>query len=370
MKRPTKFLAAASAATVAALAAAVPAGAAVTNTGPSTETSAYVIPAAADVETTSILTVSDGGAADNGFEMVGIPDGLGAERLGSNVVVYMNHELDRIQGIVRAHGQEGAFVSRLVLDPATLEVKEGSDWIQTVKYWDYPNGTYAAAPVAHAPNFTAGFPEFARFCSGDLTNAGQLYNPDSGAGYRGAFYFANEEVHPDGRVFAVLKDGTAWQLPRLGLFSWENTLAASNETDTTLVMGNEDRSDIGGQNVSQLWVYLGTKQKNGTAVDKAGLTNGENHVVTIPDDDPTNDSDPIDDAGVRALIAADPDHTIEFGLSDVGWDQSGTAQNDEALAEGMSLNRIEDGEFDPDNPNVYYFLTTEGSPNTVAGGPS
>jgi hypothetical protein len=344
-------------------AASIPAAAAPSNTGPSTTTAPYVLPVAAGVEITSILTVADDGAASNGYEMVGIPDGLGAQRQGTNLIVNMNHELGQTQGIARAHGQAGAFVSRLVIDPATLSVREGSDWIRPgVQYWDYPNGALSPRPDAYGTGSTADLPSFARFCSGDLTEAGQLYNASTQNGYKGAVYFANEEVGPDGRVFAVLKDGTAVQLPRLGLFSWENTLGAFNDSDTTVVMGDEDQSNIAGQNVSQLWVYVGTKQKSGTPVDKAGLTNGENHVVTIPDGDPTNDPDPINDGALRALIAADPDRRVEFGLSEVGWDQSGTAQNDEALAEGMSLNRIEDGEFDPNDKNVFYFVTTEGSP--------
>lgn len=75
------------------------------------------------------------------------------------------------------------------------------------------------------------------------------------------------------RVFGVLKDGTAYRLPRLGLFSWENTLAAHTTTARTVVMGNKD----GGN--GQLRVYSGTKQRSGAGVDKAGLTNGSLHVV-------------------------------------------------------------------------------------------
>ena len=350
-------------------AASLPAGAAPTNIGPSTDTAPYVLPVADGVEVTSILTVSDGGAASNGYEMVGIPDGLGATEQGNNLIVYMNHELGQTQGVVRAHGEAGAFVSRLEIDPGTLRVKDGSDWIQPgVQYWDYPNGSFDSAPDAYGSGSTADLAALARTCSGSLTTAGQLYDPSTRKGFKGAIYFANEEVGPDGRVFAVLKDGEAWQLPRLGLFSWENTLAAFNESDATVVMGNEDQSNISGQNVSQLWVYVGTKQTNGTAVEKAGLMNGDNHVVTIPDGDPTNDPDPINDAATRALIAADPDHKVRFELSDVDWDQSGAAQNAEALAEGMSLNRIEDGAFDPNDKNAFYFLTTEGAPNSNVDG--
>ena len=55
--------------------------------------------------------------------------------------------------------------------------------------------------------------------------------PDAGRGYRGQLYFGNEEVGDEGRVFGVTIDGQAQQLPRLGLFSWENTLVADTGND-------------------------------------------------------------------------------------------------------------------------------------------
>lgn len=333
------------------------ASAAPTQAGPSTATDPYVLPAADGVETTSIFTVSDALAAGNGYEMSGIPDGLGAVAQGRNLVVYMNQELNQTAGAVRHHGERGAFVSRLVLDPSSLEVKSGSDWINPgVQYWDYPNGTFSAEPDAIGTGSTADLRAFARFCSGDLTSPSQLFNPTTRAGYRGDIFFANEEVNPDGRAFAVLQDGSAWQLPRLGQFSWENTLAAFNETDTTVVMGNED----GPANGSQLWVYAGEKQRHGTAIEKAGLHNGTNFVVRV-NDTATND------AATRTLAAAPGG--VGFDLVEVDWNQSGTDQNDDALA-GMSLTRIEDGEFDPHDKNVFYFLTTEGSPANPPETPS
>jgi secreted PhoX family phosphatase len=70
------------------------------------------------------------------------------------------------------------------------------------------------------------------------------------------------------------------------------------------------------------------------------------------------------DAQFRAaVIKGNP---VEFDLSEVDWDQSGARQNAEALMAGPSLNRIEDGTWDPRHPNVFYFLTTEGGDTTPA----
>jgi hypothetical protein len=69
-----------------------------TRTAPSTNTDPYVLPVADGVEVTSLLTVetpTDAGAASNGYQMVGIPDGLGASAgpRGRDFTLFMNHEI-------------------------------------------------------------------------------------------------------------------------------------------------------------------------------------------------------------------------------------------------------------------------------------
>ena len=152
----------------------------------------------------------------------------------------------------------------------------------------------------------------------------------------------------------MTKEGDVWQLPRLGLFSWENTVGAPNRSDTTLVMGNEDTA------AGQIWAYVGTKQRSGEAIEKAGLTNGENHVLDLLNEAVTTDAQ---------FRAAYPKGTpARFDLSEVDWDQSGAAQNSQAEAAGLTLNRIEDGAFDPQHPNDFYFVTTAGGAGTGSGG--
>ena len=321
-------------------------------TGPSSATAPYVLPVADGVHITSLLTVNDAKSASNGYEMVGIPDGLGMIRQGANLVLYMNHELRDTQGIVRRHGQTGAYVSRYVIDPDTLRVKEGSDWINPgVRYWDYPTGTY----VTSGPRFADGAAQdltFGRFCSSTLSDPGVFYNEATKTGYKGQIYFGNEEDGDNGRAFGITKEGDATALPRLGLFQWENTIPAPNQTNTTLVMGQEDGP---AGNVSQLWVYVGTKQKSGPPVAKAGLTNGDDHVIDA----------------VNQAVSTDTEWRATYGtgvaapvrIVDNEWNQSGAGQNADALADGLSLNRIEDGYWDPQHPNDFYFLTTEGGQN-------
>ena len=168
-----------------AMAGAAPATTAV---GPSTATAPYLLPVADDVHLTSLLTVDDAGAASNGYELVGIPDGLGAIRQGSNVVTFMNHELPATSGIVRAHGQKGAFVSRHVINSSTGEVKESSDWIQPGAVLGLPDqlirrSSQRGRHPSRRRRFPAYLAAFGRFCSGYLTEPSELFNettkPDS-----------------------------------------------------------------------------------------------------------------------------------------------------------------------------------------------
>ncbi len=324
--------------------------------GPSTNTDPYVLPAAPGVKIKSLLTVSDAGAASNGFELVGIPDGLGARSSGQgrDFTLYSNHELVSTVGAVRAHGQKGAFVSKWSIDGKTFEVEQGSDFVQPgVTYWDYVSQTYGPNPSAGGPNprtpgdvFPAQLAAFGRWCSSTLSDQFQFLNKRTGNGYAGRIYFGNEEIGDEGRSFGVTENGHAQQLPRLGLFSWENTKPAANRSDTTVVMGNEDGAD------GQLWVYVGAKRRHGNAFDKAGLTNGTSFVVDLTDEAVSTD------AAYRTEFGKD--ENAGFDLAEVNWDLSGSAQNALAKSVGLSLNRIEDGAWDPRNPDDFYFVTTEG----------
>ncbi|MBK8121274.1 MAG: hypothetical protein IPK39_20555 [Sulfuritalea sp.] len=100
--------------------------------GPSSSKTPYVIPTAPGWSVTSILTVGD--EAVNKYKMVGIPDGLGAYDNGPNsdtFTVLMNHELGDTQGVARAHGSKGAFVSEWVINKNTLQVVSGQDLVQS-----------------------------------------------------------------------------------------------------------------------------------------------------------------------------------------------------------------------------------------------
>jgi Bacterial protein of unknown function (DUF839) len=327
--------------------------AAATGTGPSTNTDPYLLPQAKGVEVTSLLTVSDAGAASNGYEMVGIPDGLGAADgpAGRDFTLFMNHELRADQGVPRRHGQNGAFASQLEIDPRTLEVEEGQDLVDPgVRYWNYATSQYGPDP---SPGQLA---QFARWCSSYLSEPGQLFNEKTRRGYDGQIYFGNEENGDEGRAFGVTTDGQAQQLPRLGLFSWENTLVGLNRGDVTYVHGQEDTAS------GQLRVYIGRKLKKGNEFARAGLTNGQSFALDLENEAVSTD------AQFRSTYGKNNPAHFDLGPDEeIDWRQNGAAQNAEAAAKGLTLNRIEDGAFDPRNPEDFYFVTTEGGQGATPG---
>src|SRR5262249_5184198 len=103
-------------------------------TGPSSSQTPYLVPSLTSVSTTSILTVGD---VVGTFKMIGIPDGMGAFDNGDGTITLVNnHELMPAQGVLRAHGATGAFVSKWVIEKDTLKVLSGSDLMRHVHQWN------------------------------------------------------------------------------------------------------------------------------------------------------------------------------------------------------------------------------------------
>ena len=98
--------------------------------------------------------------------------------------------------------------------------------------------------------------------------------------------------------------------------------------------------------VGKVYMYLGTKTNSGTDIEKAGLTNGTKYAVKV--------------AGVglenraNALGSSSPTFSGTFTL--------------DTVASGTSFLRPEDGTWDPNNPNDYYFATTDRLDTQDAGG--
>ncbi|GAB1720900.1 MAG: hypothetical protein NTAFB09_26310 [Nitrosospira sp.] len=293
-------------------------------TGPSSSQSPYLVPQAAGIEFTSILTVGDEvkkkHKGNEKYRMVGIPDGLGAYDNGDGTItVLMNHELRDTVGTIRAHGAKGAFVSKWQIRKKDLKVLNGEDLINKVV-------------------ITSGTTTLSRLCSADLAAPTAYYNSHTGKGLsEGQIFLNGEESGPTGRAFAHLatarQHGTSYQLPALGTASWENLVASPYEQDSTIVAGLDD----GNLNASKVYIYVGEKQEKGNPVELAGLTNGVTYQVKIAGyatEGSVNGSAPIPD-NLNASFSLVSDGT------------------------GTGLNRVEDGAWDTQNPNRFYFVTTD-----------
>jgi hypothetical protein len=304
-----------------------------TVTGPSSSQSPFLIPTASGVSTESLITVGD--SAANGYRLVGIPDGLGAFDNGDGTItLVVNHELGATKGVVRAHGSKGAFVSKWIIRKSDHKVLSGSDLIQRIMFRN-PDGTYASGTTA-----------IDRLCSADLPPVSAFYNAKTGKGYNGRLFMNGEEA-ATGRAFAHEMNGTSWDLPDLGRFSWENSLANPSTGDKTVVIGTDDSTP------GQVYVYVGAKKRTGNAVEKAGLAGGELYGITTPGF--TDEYDPATGNGVPGF---NPTAFTLSGLGNVGGlDPAGL----QALSESKGVTewwRPEDGAWDARNPNVFYFNTT------------
>jgi hypothetical protein len=305
--------------------------------GPSSSQTPYVLPSAAGVQTTSLLTVPD---VAGGYKMVGLPDGLGAFDNGNGTfTLLMNHEIGATSGAVRAHGVKGAFVSKWIINKSNLSIVNGSDLIQTVKLWDKNTNSYITYN-ASTPQPTP----FGRFCSADLPAVSAFYNKATGKGTQERIFMNGEETGTEGRGVGHIATGSSagisYELPAIGKFSWENSVASPYESDKTVVVGLDDATP------GQVYFYIGTKTNTGTEIEKAGLTNGILYGVTVQ--------------GMLLETSATAP-TAAFSLTSLGnvtnltGAQLQTASNNAGITQFL---RPEDGAWDPLHPEDFYFVTT------------
>lgn len=269
---------------------------------------AYLTSVATGWEVRPILTV--GQAATNGYAMVGVPDGLGAfANSDGSFSLLMNHELAADKGAVRVHGQKGAFVSRWLIDVESLQVRSGADLVHTT----VPAGL-----------------GFNRLCSADLAPQSAFYHAATSKGYAGLLFMNGEEDKAGGSAFAHTLDGISYALPDLGKIAWENVLVNAHTADKTVVMGLDDVHN------GLVLAYVGGKRDTGNPVERAGLVGGQLYAIKAE--------------GARFSLVV---------LSDAS-KLEGKVLREQAEKLGASLfARPEDGAWDTQRPNVFYFSTTD-----------
>jgi hypothetical protein len=311
------------------------------------------------VEATALITTGE--AAENGYRMVGIPDGLGAFMDGGMITLLMNHELTNTSGVVRAHGSIGAFVSRWTIDPSTMRVVAGSDFEQSpnsVHLWD-----------AAARRYTQGTFAMSRHCSADLPVESALRFGNLGTSDR---IFLNGEEFSDGRAWARIATGPnageTWQLPRLGRLNFENVVASPQGREKTIIAltddGNLNTAPVAADFPSEVYIYVGTKQAQGSPIERAGLTNGKLYGVRVYRDGALVNEESnefgLGDNGTGYMAAGSFD-LVELGANgDVSALTPLPFQENAIARDVYRFQRPEDSAWDPrgDAGGDLYFVTT------------
>jgi len=314
-----------------------------TDTGPSSSQSPYLVPTQPGVGVVSILTVGDTvNARPDGtpYRMVGVPDGLGAfDNHDGTFTVLMNHEINAGVGIPRAHGGTGAFVSKWIVNKGSLQVVSGEDLIRVAYGWNGSTWT----PLAGAKN------NFSRFCSADLPDESALLDERTGRGTTERIFMNGEETGAEGRAFAhvVTGDyaGKSYDLPWLGRFSWENSVAKPRSGARTVVAGLDDSGN------GQVYFYVGDKTNAANPVEAAGLTNGKVYGLKV-------------ELGAGQFLETNASVVpagTRFSLVDLGGVSGLTGAQLEALSNSSAvsgLQRPEDGSWDPSDASRFFFNTT------------
>lgn len=340
------------------------------------------------------FVAGSGGTVGNGYQMAGIPDGMGAYDNGDGTyTILMNHEIGANAGVQRAHGSRGAFVSTWVVRNDGTVIG-GRDSASDYNLWNIGSNSYqnfnASNPMPqYNPNATNGVQGWVtnnpnrdgigRYCSGDLAaqSAYQWTDTSSGITYgtSNRVYLAGEEIGSEGRLFAHV-GSTATQLPAFGKMSWENAVTNPFAQRATVTIGLDDSTP------GNIFVYVGQKQDSGSDVERAGLTNGKLFTVTMngtttgPVSGTPNAN--IEDRTNVYGTAGSPSSSKAFSLYEFG--QNGTVsvpslpgstitptggtavtglqQRGDTNGQ-MNFLRPEDGAWDPRDPSKFYFLTTD-----------
>jgi hypothetical protein len=305
----------------------------------------YAVAVSADYALQPLLSVGERvpntSDASKEFQMIGIPDGLGATKgKGNTTLLYMNHELRATalsEPNVGGPLNKGGFISEWTLDPNGCVIS-GQRAYNTVV--DEESG--ATLPAAEVGN--TGRP-FGRFCSASLS-----YRE---AGFDRPIYLTGEESGGaetfDGRggLGVAVFDGELHTLVKMGRFAWENTLARPDAGDLTVVMGMED-----GPNTldNQLYMYVGKKNRNtgASVLSRNGLDTGKLYTFVCDTPGQTGE-DTFTSGSITGHWVELPDQT---SVSETELE----AQSDAVGA--FTFVRIEDGAWSKTDKNTFYFVTT------------
>ena len=283
------------------------------------------------------------------FQMIGVPDGLGAHKGGGgNVVLYMNHEIAGnavTEPIIGGTLHRGAFVSKFILNAAG-EVVSGEPAYDLIVD---PAGNQV--PPAQSDNTTPGF---VRFCSGTLAWLD--------AGFDRPIYLCGEEnpapatFDGKGGLACAIFDHVCYTLPHLGHFQHENLPARPHPVPETVLMMMEDDAAYH----AQLYMYVGQKDFTPGAdpLARNGLIGGKVYVFAATTPGMVNE--------VNFQSGSIDGHWVEIpGVANMTEAQLDAA----AIAVGaFGFAKSEDGAWSKHDKNEFFFNSTGDTANSTAPG--
>jgi hypothetical protein len=311
----------------------------------------YVAPVGGRYAVKALFSVDDrvpllGGAPGQEYRMVGIPDGLGAHPNGDGTsTLFMNHELGftaQSEPVVGGPKNRGAIVSQWILDADGDPVAGKRAYDQIFD----ENTLLGPAPVvgneAQMPR------QLARFCSGFLAGPADAFDRP--------IYLTNEEssgaetFDGKGGQSVAIFDGELHTLPKLGRFPKENTNVQPRRDIRTVILPTEDGPATLD---NQLYMYVGTKDRSddATVLARNGLDNGKLYVFRSLDPD-RNSERTFTSGSVAGKWVEIPDAEA---LTDTQLEAASDAVG------AMTFVRPEDGAFNPNNPDEFFFDTTGSS---------
>jgi uncharacterized protein DUF839 len=315
----------------------------------------YVVSIGGDYTIRPLFSVDDkvpllGGTPGQQYRMVGIPDGLGAHPNGDGTsTLFMNHELNSStlsEPVVGGPANRGTYVSQWILDA-------DGDPIAGRRAYDrvYQEDTFVG-PAPEVGNATRGL---ARFCSGFLAGPEQ--------GFDRWIYLTNEEEQTAANTFdgmggvsVAIYDNELHTLPDIGRYAKENTVVQPHQGTQAVIFATEDGPATLD---NQLYMYVGKKDRsaNASVLERNGLVGGTVYVFRSLD--PTRNSERTFVTGsVTGEWVAIPN---AGELTDVQLEAASDAAN------AMTFIRPEDGAFNPNDRNEFFYVTTGSSSGPAEG---
>jgi secreted PhoX family phosphatase len=330
--------------------AALGAAAALAGAAWTASTKPYAVAIHPEYETTPLLSVGnqvpEASDPSKTYQMVGIPDGLGAHpRPNGRITLFMNHELGNTalsEPVIGEPLNRGAIVSKLTLD-------EDGKVLRAERAYDQV--FLAETLVGDAATVNNSTPGFARFCSGSLAGEKE--------GFQRWIYFANEEsagpgtFDGKGGLSVAIIDNKAYALPDLGRFAWEQTMAQpSPKGNKVVLIGMEDgpaNMDFASGN-SAVYMYVGTKSDapGASVLARNGLVGGKLYVLA-----PVN---PAKGSEAEFKAGTLPIKWVEIPDAGAKTDVELEAASDTAGA--FRFARPEDADWNNKNRNQLIFVTT------------